>query len=713
MKFEQPFCLGNCHVQPLEYSIQIDQSDKQSIQPKFVEVLCYLAEQYPRIIPREELINEIWAGNIYVGEKALTNAIWHLRQSLKRSQPEGDVIETIRKVGYRLLVEPVWLEKVVQKNHDSSGERAAPLTKLQQVMNLKYLPYAAVLLLTLIVLYFQQKSSVQQYSLPTITKITKSPGSELFASPSPDGRYLVYSWSKNNASPNLYMRDTLQPELSAKQLTFDSDKEGLSVWGKHGKYLYFARKRTGLCEIIKMNVTTQQEQILTHCAKKGGYYYLDVSPDNKTLAFHGFEKPADSAGIFFIDIEDINAKAVRFSCANNCGYTDRDMAFSPDGKSIAVSRRSNRFSENIFLVNIETEQAIQLTQGEEDIVGLTWHPNGKQLVYASQRADVREGYILELSSKKIHKMGLEGFSYPAFAKESGQLYYQHRTEKYFIASLELNTETTISPFPVIQSDYNHHYPDYSSVSNQLAYVSNESGYYELWQSEQDGSKRKQLTKLKQTIRYPKWSHDGRKIAFLAPNSMGDGDHIYIYDLSTNTLKEVPSQFKKHNRPTWSFDDSAVISAVYTREFTDLFKLNIKSGEAIRLTFDGGRYGIMPNETTLLYTNLKDGLWQKNINALPKSKPLNKISGNIFDALYTWSYSGDKVYFRKNEATHHQVSYYDLTSQTLIPLVRLPLKTFENYGALTFIPQQNKLLFTSALFPQSDIKRLSHPLLEAN
>jgi Tol biopolymer transport system component len=718
MKFEQPFCIGQCQVQPLEYSIQIAEEDKKSLQPKFVEVLCYLAQQYPRIIPRDELIEEIWAGNTYVGEKALTNAIWHLRQSLKGSNPEGDVIETIRKVGYRLLIEPIWLDKIVQKSHGQAMVNTQPLTKSLQYFSFKYfsfkyIAYILVLFISIFSFYYQQTNNDNNYSVPKITQITKSPGSELFPSPSPDGRYLVYSWSKNNTSPNLYMRDTHQPELPEKQLTFDTNKEGLSVWGKEGKYLYFARKGRDICNIIKMNVTTQQESVLATCSKRGGYYYLDVSPDNKTLAFHGFDEPADDAGIYFIDLEDPDAKAFRFSCANNCNYADRDMAFSPDGKTMAVSRRKHRFSENIFLVNIETKEAKQLTKDEEDIVGLTWHPNGKQLVYGAQRADVRDGYILNVASQHVHKMGFEGFSYPAFAKESGQLYYQHRKEKYYIASLTLNTEMTTSPFPVIQSDYNHHSPDYSAVTKQLVYVSNESGYYELWQADIDGSKRIQLTQLKQNIRYPKWSHDGKKVAFLAPTELDDGDRIFIYDLTTKTLKEVPSAFKKHNRPTWNFDDSSIISAIYTQEFTDLFTLNIDSGKAKRLTFDGGRYGIMLNETTLLYTNLKNGLWQKKLDTLPSNKPLNKISGKFFDARYTWNYFDNRVYFHKKELTHHQVAYYDFSQKKLIPLVRLPLKTFDNYGALTFIAEDNKLLFTSALYPQSDIKRLSHPLLQPN
>ena len=78
MKASKAFKLGNCQILPLEFSIQFENCEKQSLQPKFIEVLVYLAENYPRIITRDELIEHVWLGNNYVGEKALTNAIWHL-----------------------------------------------------------------------------------------------------------------------------------------------------------------------------------------------------------------------------------------------------------------------------------------------------------------------------------------------------------------------------------------------------------------------------------------------------------------------------------------------------------------------------------------------------------------------------------------------------------------------------------------------------------
>ncbi|MGS0730350.1 winged helix-turn-helix domain-containing protein, partial [Shewanella sp. 0m-11] len=82
IKKEAIFRLGLCEVNPSDNSLNFfdaaltdEPSNKVSIQPKFIEVLSYLARQYPKVVTREELIDNIWEGNSYVGSKALTNAI--------------------------------------------------------------------------------------------------------------------------------------------------------------------------------------------------------------------------------------------------------------------------------------------------------------------------------------------------------------------------------------------------------------------------------------------------------------------------------------------------------------------------------------------------------------------------------------------------------------------------------------------------------------
>ncbi len=701
MKFNQAFTIGKCQIIPIEYAIKFDEQNKQSLQPKFIEVLCYLAEHYPRVIPRDELIENVWAGNNYVGEKALTNAIWHLRQNLKGATGDDEVIETIRKVGYRLLVEPTQSE---------SDHRNKPAT--QQVVdsdhvNFKNITTVAAFTIISLWLVFHLIMDEKPSSKSTISTITKEPGAELFPSSSPDGRYVVYKWLSPDRPANLYIHDTQQPELRAKQVTFGDDIKGLSVWSNDGNYLYYTQKNVeqGYCDVIQLRVSSNQAHKVAECPLNVGYSYIDISPDDQTLAYRGYSEPADENGIYFISLTEKNAKPYRFSCATNCGYQDRDFAFSPDGKSIAVTRRVNRFNENLFLVDIQTKEAIQLTSGEEDIVGLTWHPSGEKKTYGAQRADVRNGYVIDISSKEITRLSVPGFSYPNYAKTTGQLYYQKRDERYHIASLQLSQQIASSPFPVIQSDFNHHYPDYSPVSQKIVYVSNESGYYELWLADANGRNRKQLTNLQQTLHYPSWSNDGTRIAFLAPNENSDSDQIYILELNSLKLSIVPSPFNEHNRPTWSYDDKAIISAVYDHEYTDLHHISIADGSAKRITFDGGRYGVMTSATEILYTTSDDGLWQKSID--DDNQSLNVIAKSQFNATYTWTYHNNGVYFRHNNTDYHHIAYYDFTKQAENPIVRLPIRTFESYGSLTYLPTLDKLIFAASHYPQADIKELVH------
>ena len=721
------FKIGNCQVIPSEFSLQLEGEEKLSIQPKFIEVLCYLAKHYPRVIPRSELIDNIWGNESFVGDKSLTNAIWHLRRNLIDVNGDKEVIETIRKAGYRLLIEPQFeqsltTEEQVNTSTNNTEETNNHLPSKTPWLKQPFLVIIViiVIMLTLTVSYFYSEFHSKP---PQVSQVTQHPGSELFPSASPDGRYIAYSQISTNQPNNIFYQDTWQPQLPAKQLTFDQALEGHSVWSNDGQYLYFSRKDkvNNTCYYIQLKVHSQQEKRLVNCPIKGGYYYLDISPDDKTLAVYGFKKGDQNTGIYLLDLTQVDKGFTRFSC-NDCDYKDRDMAFSPDGKSIAISRRFNRFSENIYLVNLTNKSTQQLTYNEEDIVGLSWHPSGNKLVYATHRAGVRAGFVYDVTEKTSQPLNLPGFSYPSFAKKSEQLYYQQREENYFLASLQLNSGIAQSPFPVIQSTFNHAYPDYSATNKRIAYVSNESGYDELWSSNVDGSKRVKLTQLKKNIRFPKWSHDGQSIAFLAENSKGTGDSIYIFSLKKQKLSLLSSPFSKHNRPSWSWNDSEIISAIYSKEFTDIYSINIDDGKTKRLTFDGGRYGEMISATTLVYTKLKRGLWQKEVNTntelLAQSNQTqsklskNIINGSQFTTLYAWTFGDQQVFFHQAFKDHHQIMAYNFKQQSVKPLVRLPLNGFSINDPLTYVADREQLIYTGVNFPQANIKMIANaPLLQ--
>ncbi len=716
IKFEQPFSLGNYRVYPIEYSIQLSGAKKQSVQAKFIEVLCYLAQHAPRVIPREELINNIWQGNEYVGEKALTNAIWHLRQNLKGADGENEVIETIRKVGYRLLIIPVFEEEV--ENSALVDQQIENSIKNTSVLKDRKHKLLYLLLALFIGVILWQSLQNNEFIQPQITKITKSPGGEMFVAPSPNGQYLVYKWLKPDGKNNLYLHDREHPEAKAKQLTFDEATEGLSVWSNSGKYLYFSRKDSSKkqCDIVELNIKTHQEKIIVNCPLTGGYYYLDISPDDKVLAYHGKHQPANTSGIYFISLTEDKAQPTRFSCVDDCSYRERDIAFSPDGTHVAVTRRFSRFNENIFLVNLATKVSSQLTYKEQDIVGLAWHPGGKKLVYGAQRADTRSGYILNIEDKSIYSLELEGFSYPAFAQKSGELFYQQRLENYYIARLSLNNTVASSPLPVIQSTYNHLAPHYSNENKKIVYLSNESGHYELWSADVDGQNRKQLTNLQQTIRYPRWSHDGTKVAFLSPVEDQRADKIFILNINNKKLSTVASPFTVHNRPTWSWDDKAILASVTTTQYRDIHLFDIEQRTNKRITFNGGRYGMMMSDKELLYSRNSRGLWNTKLSAEVDKQSFisKKVVDKKLSNAYAWAYrdinNQQEIFFKESSMQYQQISHYNFSNKVFSPVIRVPLQTLGTDFAITTEDNHNSLIFTRGRFPQVDIKMLTHPLL---
>jgi dipeptidyl aminopeptidase/acylaminoacyl peptidase len=141
------------------------------------------------------------------------------------------------------------------------------------------------------------------------------------------------------------------------------------------------------------------------------------SPDGKLLAFAGNQ--GGKAGLFVVhqDGSDVTSLAPTNGTNSPLPGTGREMTWSPDGKQIAfisstpsalaaeasgdpmvISRYlykpdagegMTRFNDNqrlhIFAVDLASKQVRQLTSGESDEHSLDWSPDGKEILFVSNR----------------------------------------------------------------------------------------------------------------------------------------------------------------------------------------------------------------------------------------------------------------------------------------------------------------------------------------
>ena len=72
-------------------------------------VLLYLVAHQGEVVKRDDLIRDVWEG-VFVTDEALSRAISVLRTQLGDDRMSPTYIQTLPKVGYRLMMPVEWLE---------------------------------------------------------------------------------------------------------------------------------------------------------------------------------------------------------------------------------------------------------------------------------------------------------------------------------------------------------------------------------------------------------------------------------------------------------------------------------------------------------------------------------------------------------------------------------------------------------------------------
>ena len=98
---ESPFTLGNLRVAPATLQV-VAEGRSRTVQPRIMRVLVALAAARGQIVTRDELVERCWGRRI-VGDDAINRAMTRIREIANGLGDRSFRIETIPKVGYRLV----------------------------------------------------------------------------------------------------------------------------------------------------------------------------------------------------------------------------------------------------------------------------------------------------------------------------------------------------------------------------------------------------------------------------------------------------------------------------------------------------------------------------------------------------------------------------------------------------------------------------------
>jgi len=564
--------------------------------PRVLDALILLVENEGHIVQKDALIEKLWP-NSFVEENNLSQAISALRKALGIQSNGNDFIETVPKVGYRFIA-PITVHDVAEDVASSTAIHANNLTLrvVRVAILLILVASAAVLGWRTIMRNPVEENSV--VSEKRVKRLTNSPENEQVAGWTSDGRILITRWTNSNT-----------PE------TFVIDEEGRTM----AKAVNFNDIRQAI-----------------------------FSPDGTRMLCWRYSD--NGAGTFLAAADGSGMQKLPFSPEN--------AVWSPDSASIAFQANSiaakKLTSTEVLIFSVKDSKLFELTTNVNFDGDPGWSPDGKRLVFVSDRDGNYEIYSILADGTDIRRLtnnpGHDSF--PKFSPDGTQISFNSNIDR----------ETTD------------------------IYLMGANGGEPLRLTDSKGNE----------LSRNGWSPDGTKLAF---NSDIDGnDEIYVMDVEPfkpAVLIEAPNADLQ--TPAFSPDGQKV---VYTAEFLDkhselrVFDLNTKSSTLLLNTSSPQNYPRWsPDGNWIAFHQEVNGKWDV-FKVRPDGQGLTNLSDNpASDSIPTWSSDSQTIFFRSNRNGDTENSELfkmdaDGTSQELLPVRKGKL----GWGSIA--PSGNEIVFAA-------------------
>ena len=664
------------------------------VQDQPFKVLAALLQRPGEIVTREELRQLIWPEKSFGDfDHAINLAIGKLRATLGDSADVPHLIETLPRRGYRFLAP-------VEGQTAPSPPKERPPRVTGRRLWLVLGAAAFILLSAVTLLRVLPRLAEHPSAAVEVVPLVSMPGNQDMPAVSPDGRQVAFRYS---AAPHPGIYTALVGGDKPLQLT-DNDADSSPTWSPDSQQIAFARYRdsenqTSLYVIPSLGgserrLYTVSFPVWPHCNS------LDWSPDGKSLIFSESVDNGAKARLVLLSLSDLTARPL--TSPRNQEF-DCEPTFSPDGATVVFVRGPmGGFLGDLFVLKIAGGQIFRLTSRHSG-GDPAWTQDGSEIVFSSQVKGSQSLWRISASGgvpKRVVGAGGNAF-YPSISRRGNQLAYWLWKQWDTIWKLDLKDERHPLGPPVrfLSGRGVIWRPSFSPDGKKLVFESDRMGYHELWTCNSDGSGCSQLTAMNGVSGTPRWSPDGRYISF--ESLVQDYYEVYVVEVPDGTA-HVLTTFPQVNNgaPNWSRDGQWIYFYSGRDQGTyQLWKAPFKGGSPVRVTTNGGVYGIESVDRRFLYYFKfgEQGLWQKPLDGGEESRlPINACYW------FDWDVARGGIYFVNLDfPPNGRIEFFDFASRQSTTLLTLD-KPVSSFGGLALSPDGKSLIFGQTELDESYI-----------
>lgn len=544
--------------------VLLREGQRVPLTPKAFETLLTLVQNAGHIVTKEILINRVWP-DTNVQEDSLTFNISTLRKVLGCHESGQQYIHTEHKLGYRFVapvkvLPPASTDSAFSSNLNPDGTGMSPgvatpppggrkavrdeLSRIRPLMKWAAMGLALLAVAATTVWLATPPPAPKTVKCDTITSDGREKRQELatdgervyFIEQLPTG-WVIAQVSAFGGEPVPIAGTPKRSQIT--DLSLDHRDLLVLEGGEFGP---------GTLKVVPLPAGS---------ARRLGNiraYSACWSPDGATLAY------TTDGGIYLGDRDGSNSRRI----VSMSGQLIR-LHWSPDGRRLYFTR-SDPSGDSFWEVERDGKGLNCLfpgfLSGFSDSYGL-WARNGEYLIATSMCAGRVMPAAVRLSSGPFGRrwgqpaclgFGPQDLGVTALSPDGSRLFGVGNPPRHPQMEEYDSRTREFKPFlPHISADY----ADFSKDGQRVAYVTGENevtGAHSLWISQVDGSHKVQITKPPLMAQLPRWSPDGKWVAFMGKNP-GQPWRVRVVSADGGPYEPVTSVNDEEGTLTWSPDSA--------------------------------------------------------------------------------------------------------------------------------------------------------------
>ena len=556
---------------------------------KVIDTLIALVENPGRVVSKDELIRLVWQDTA-VEEIGLARNISLLRRALGDTRESKRIIETLPKRGYRFNP-PVEMVAPLPETFAAAGSRAV------------------------------------SGELPNNPKRTFALATTILA-------FVL------GAGAGAYMlRPRPEPRITGFRKLTDGRRAKLSPYCcrapvSNGSFVYYVQDVNGIEHLVRTSLRSGETQLLRDTP--AGLFAASIAPELHALltldeqALFGRSSP-----VYHLPLEGGSPEPI-------AGLRGHDVAASADSTRLAWADGSNLFVSDAKGENI---RRLAATKGIPTF--LRWSPNGRVIRFSLWLPEEISVGLWEISAEgqNLRQLPLRSRENRVFCCGSwvaGGRYYvfesfatpwSPESDLWIARDADLRGSSSAEPLQLSHGPLKFSHPA-PSADGQSVYAIGEEPHIELvsfdmasrrlqpfvpnlkaegltysldgskiaycpysdhalWIAQADGTNPRRLTGPDFYVRFPRWSPDGKRIAFLAGRAHKTWK-VFVISENGGEPREVLPSDSREGVPTWAPDGQSL----YFGRLLDGLDLNDFAQPIYRVDLKAGRTSIVPGTQNL-------------------------------------------------------------------------------------------------------------------